>query len=95
MPLFTAEYGALGSTQPYVADVLRHVARDAARRTHLEIETYTWDVLPGGLKLDLLESIAPRIRMGAADVRAGSEATGRVTVSGSQHGTARRAGAAR
>jgi hypothetical protein len=24
---------------------------------HLEIETYTWDVLPGGLKIDLLESI--------------------------------------
>jgi hypothetical protein len=23
----------------------------------LEIETYTWDVLPGGLKIDLLESI--------------------------------------
>ena len=26
--------------------------------THFEIETYTWDVLPGALKLDLLESIA-------------------------------------
>ena len=25
---------------------------------HLEIETYTWDVLPAGLKVDLLESIA-------------------------------------
>ena len=26
--------------------------------THLEIETYTWDVLPPGLKIDLGESIA-------------------------------------
>ena len=26
--------------------------------THLEIETYTWDVLPPGLKMDLAESIA-------------------------------------
>ena len=26
--------------------------------THLEIETYTWDVLPPGLKMDLGESIA-------------------------------------
>ena len=57
MPLFTAEYGALGSTQRYVADVLHHALATQAT-THLEIETYTWDVLPGGLKLDLLESIA-------------------------------------
>ena len=56
VPLFTAEYGPLGSTQPYVADVLRHVLATQAT-THLEIETYTWDVLPGDLKLDLLESI--------------------------------------
>ena len=26
--------------------------------THLEIETYTWDVLPPALKIDLLDSIA-------------------------------------
>ncbi len=26
--------------------------------THLEIETYTWDVLPAGLKMDLADSIA-------------------------------------
>jgi hypothetical protein len=57
VPLFTAEYGELGSTQPYVASVLDHVLR-ARSTTHLEIETYTWDVLPAGLKLDLLESIA-------------------------------------
>jgi hypothetical protein len=25
---------------------------------HLEIETYTWDVLPARLKIDLIESIA-------------------------------------
>jgi hypothetical protein len=35
---------------------MRHVLA-AGATTHLEIETYTWDVLPGGLKLDLLESI--------------------------------------
>ena len=56
VPLFTSQYGLLGSTQSYVADVLQHaIATDATR--HLEIETYTWDVLPGALKLDLLESI--------------------------------------
>ena len=57
VPLFTAEYGALASTQSYVADVLRHVLATQAT-SHLEIETYTWDVLPGDLKLDLHESIA-------------------------------------
>ena len=57
VPLFTAEYQDLGSTQAYVAGVLRDVLRTQAT-THLEIETYTWDVLPGTLKMDLLESIA-------------------------------------
>jgi hypothetical protein len=57
VPLFTAEYGALGSTQNYVADVLRQVIETGAT-THLEIETYTWDVLPPDLKMDSLESIA-------------------------------------
>ena len=56
VPLFTSEYDRLGSTQQYVADVLGHVLRTGATR-HLEIETYTWDVLPGSLKVDLLESI--------------------------------------
>ena len=57
VPLFASEYDRLGSTQAYVAEVLQHMLRTGAT-THLEIETYTWDVLPSGLKLDLLESIA-------------------------------------
>ena len=56
VPLFASHYGVLGSTQSYVADVLRHALETGATR-HLEIETYTWDVLPEGLKVDLLESI--------------------------------------
>ena len=56
VPLFASHYGELGSTQSYVADVIAHALATGATR-HLEIETYTWDVLPGGLKMDLLESI--------------------------------------
>jgi hypothetical protein len=56
VPLFRSEYGELGSTQPYVAEVLHHMLRTAAT-THFEIETYTWDVLPADLKGDLFESI--------------------------------------
>jgi sugar phosphate isomerase/epimerase len=57
VPLFTSTYGVLGSTQEYVAAVLRHALHTRATN-HLEIETYTWDVLPADLKMDLLESIA-------------------------------------
>jgi hypothetical protein len=56
VPLFTADYGGLGSTQPYVRQVIE-AARAGGFTHHLEIETYTWDVLPGDLKIDLLESI--------------------------------------
>jgi hypothetical protein len=57
VPLFAGEYESFGSTQDYVRDVLKLAAHRRFTR-HLEIETYTWDVLPAGLKLDLLESIA-------------------------------------
>jgi hypothetical protein len=57
VPLFTRSYDRFESTQDYVRDVLGTVLRTGATR-HLEIETYTWDVLPAGLKRDLLESIA-------------------------------------
>jgi hypothetical protein len=57
VPLFSRDYDGLESTQDYVRTVI-----DAATKrrltTHMEIETYTWDVLPGALKIDLLESIA-------------------------------------
>ena len=57
VPLFTDRYEAFASTQSYVREVIGTVWRTGATR-HLEIETYTWDVLPAGLKVDLLESIA-------------------------------------
>lgn len=56
VPLFTAEYDGLGSTQRYVREVIDIATRTRATR-HFEIETYTWDVLPPGLKIDLLDSI--------------------------------------
>ena len=57
VPLFTAEYDGLGSTQDDVRRVIEAASRHGVTR-HLEIETYTWDVLPARLKIDLLESIA-------------------------------------
>jgi hypothetical protein len=57
VPLFTSEYDGLHSTQDDVRAVLSAAVAEPIT-THLEIETYTWDVLPGTLKIDLLESIA-------------------------------------
>jgi len=57
VPLFARDYDAFGSTQDYVEKVIG-LAQQQRFTTHLEIETYTWDVLPAGLKLDLGESIA-------------------------------------
>ena len=56
VPLFTAEYDGLGSSQAYVEQVIA-IARRSGLTRHFEIETYTWDVLPSGLKFDLLDSI--------------------------------------
>jgi sugar phosphate isomerase/epimerase len=56
VPLFASDYEGLGSTQNYVRQVIGAAVADPFT-THLEIETYTWDVLPGALKLDLGESI--------------------------------------
>ena len=56
VPLFAGAYDGLGSTQDYVRAVIE-AARARRVTTHFEIETYTWDVLPASLKIDLLESI--------------------------------------
>jgi hypothetical protein len=57
VPLFLERYEELGSTQDDVRTVLA-LAQSQPITTHLEIETYTWDVLPAALKLELGESIA-------------------------------------
>ena len=57
VPLFTEGFDGLQSTRraiPRTLDVLRD---DPTICTHLEVETYTWDVLPDGLKTDLATSI--------------------------------------
>jgi hypothetical protein len=56
VPIFVSAYGALQSTQDDIWNVLR--LQDERRFTNqLEVETYTWDVLPDTLKLDLVDSI--------------------------------------
>jgi sugar phosphate isomerase/epimerase len=45
VPLFRAELPPFTNTQAYLADLLAEQRR-APISTHLEVETYTWDVLP-------------------------------------------------
>jgi sugar phosphate isomerase/epimerase len=54
VPIFMEGYGGLESTQEH----LRAVIELVPDVPHLEIETYTWDVLPAELKASAVESIA-------------------------------------
>jgi len=60
VPLFMENYGGLGSTQSEVRKALAELHTDDVR--HLEIETYTWSVLPSDLRLDLVDSIEREYR---------------------------------
>lgn len=55
VPIFMEQYQVFQSTQKDLATLLTLLQSDVCQ--HLEIETYTWDVLPPAMKLDLLTSI--------------------------------------
>ncbi|MGI8747603.1 MAG: metabolite traffic protein EboE, partial [Deinococcus sp.] len=61
VPIFAEGFGPLASTQGSILDTFAALRGDPFTR-HLEIETYTWDVLPGGLKRPLLDSIEREYR---------------------------------
>jgi hypothetical protein len=56
VPLFIKDYGMLQSTQQDIIDVLA-IQQERPFTSHMEIETYTWEVLPEALKLPLGQSI--------------------------------------
>jgi hypothetical protein len=56
VPVFTEKLGVLSTTQDEIVEVLNlQMAKPFTQ--HLEVETYTWEVLPGELRLPLKESI--------------------------------------
>lgn len=61
VPLFIKEYGLLQSTQGQVKEALALQTADPLCQI-LEVETYTWEVLPEGLKLPLAESISREMK---------------------------------
>ena len=60
VPLFMQSYGELGSTQSEVRNALAQFRPEEVR--HLEIETYTWGVLPPQHRLDIVDSIEREYR---------------------------------
>ncbi len=67
VPLFIEKYGALQSTQKDIQEALR-LHRQQPLTTHLEIETYTWEVLPQHLRLPLAESIIRELQWVLAEL---------------------------
>jgi hypothetical protein len=61
VPLFVSEYDGLSSTSSENVAALRALA-EQRMTAHIEIETYTWEVLPAGLKTDLVSSIEREYR---------------------------------
>jgi hypothetical protein len=59
VPLFRKGLGVLASTQAWVAALLAALRRDAYAG-HLEVETYTWDVLPAAYRGEPVETAIAR-----------------------------------
>lgn len=60
VPIFLERYGKLYATQDQILKVLEYLRKDRFSDM-LEIETYTWDVLPADLKLELSDSLVREI----------------------------------
>lgn len=56
VPIFIENYSEISSTQDQLKKVLELLKKKSYTR-HLEIETYTWEVLPKEMKLKLVDSI--------------------------------------
>ena len=61
VPLFIENYGCLTATQAETRAVLKLLAQRRFTR-HLEIETYTWGLLPEALKLNLVDFLEREYR---------------------------------
>ena len=60
VPVFLEDFGSLQSTQSDISEVLK-IQNSTMLTQHLEVETYTWEVLPAEMKLDMASSIQREI----------------------------------
>lgn len=56
VPIFVENYAGISSTRKQIEKALEHLSENNFTR-HLEIETYTWEVLPSDNKPGLIDSI--------------------------------------
>ena len=61
VPLFAERYQHLQSTQSDIEAVL-DIIKEVPSTRHLEVETYTWEVLPAELREDLTQSIGRELQ---------------------------------
>jgi len=61
VPVNAERIGALKTTRPVLREALQTVAA-LVYAPHLEVETYTWNVLPNAASLDVVEGIAQELR---------------------------------
>ena len=61
VPVFTAHYGPLQSTQEEIEKVLECVHHEKVTK-HLEVETYTWEVLPDDMQVEIVDSIVRELQ---------------------------------
>ena len=68
MPIFAEKFGVLSSTQDEIKEVLL-LQKISPFTNHLEVETYTWEVIPTELKLPYAGFYYPGIAMGETNFR--------------------------
>jgi hypothetical protein len=74
VPVFLEHLGHFGSTQAFLRELLA-LQRSSAICSHLEVETYTWEVLPAELRArDLAEALARELRFCLTQLGHGHEA---------------------
>jgi hypothetical protein len=71
VPIFRRELGCFESTQPFLVELLRQLRPEEC--AHLEVETYTWGVLPPALRAtDLARDIANELGWARAQLEPAS-----------------------
>jgi len=57
VPIFLENFGVLHSTQDQIIKTFSYLEKNWGTTKHLEVETYTWEVLPRELKIPLVDSV--------------------------------------
>jgi len=61
VPIFLETFRNLQSTQDQIIEVMEYIKKEAISN-HIEVETYTWNVLPDELKMNIDKSISRELK---------------------------------